>query len=218
MTGESPADLDPESEAFLLAEFETLRDMRASLNSLVATEIQIYVAMVAATFVALAFIGQLVASVTDTVLLIALGALIAVVLLGWATYFRVVDSRVTVVEYARSLNRIRNYYVTREGELTQYVSPNIYDDRPPFGAVGLRTPIFGALLANTGLIAIINSGATAASVGTTAKLFNLTDLVWMSILVAGAFLISIVVHQFWQERKYKLAEANWHSYHPKPSG
>lgn len=200
--------LDDASEAFLLLEFETMREMRAALNTQVATEIQIYVAMVTAMFVALAFIAQFF-EVTTTVLLIALGALGAVVLLGWATYFRVVESRITVVRYARSLNRVRRYFIERNAGLARYVSPDTDENKPPFGAVGATRPIFGALKANTGLIAIINSGSVAASVGILLSLVGVTDRTIAVVVILLAFLASIAIHDGYQMRQYAQAEAAW---------
>lgn len=204
--------LDDDSKAFLLLEFETMREMRAALNTQVAAELQIYVAMVTALFVALAFITQFFA-VTTTVLLIALGALGAVVLLGWATYYRVVESRVTVVRYARSLNRVRHYFVAQDARLAAYVSPDIYDDRPPFGAVGATRPLFGALKANTGLVAIINSGSVAAGVGIALSLVGASNRGMAIVLVLLAFLVSIGIHDWYQRQQYAEAEANWHVRH-----
>lgn len=200
--------LDDVSQAFVLLEFETMRDMRAALNTQVAAEIQIYVAMVTAMFVALAFIAQFF-EVTTTVLLIALGALGAVVLLGWATYYRVVESRITVVRYARSLNRVRRYFVTRNATLTEYVSPDVDPNAPPFGAVGATRPILGALKANTGLVAIIKSGSAAAGVGIATSLFGITNRAWVIVLVLLAFLVSIAIHDWYQMRRYSEAETAW---------
>lgn len=204
--------VDDTSESFMMLEFETMRDMRAALNSQVAAEIQIYVAMVTAMFVALAFIAQFF-RVTTTVLLIAFGALGAVILLGWAIYFRVVESRITVVRYARSLNRVRHYFVARDAELAAFVSPDVYDNSPPFGAVGATRPALGALKANTGLVAIINSGSVAAAVGIAITLFGITDRVWVIVLVLFAFLFSIAAHEWYQMRRYAEAEEAWHAYH-----
>lgn len=204
--------LDDASQAFLLLEFETMRDMRAALNAQVAAELQVYVAMVTAMFVALAFIAQFF-KVTATVLLIALGALAAVVLLGWATYFRVVDSRITVVRYARSLNRVRHYFVARDASLVAYVSPDIFDNRPPFGAIGATRPIFGALKGNTGLVAVINSGSAAAGVGIALSLFGATNRALAIVLVLLAFLVSVAIHDWYQMRRYAEAEAAWRAYH-----
>ena len=217
------------TESFLLLEFESLRELRASLNSLVAAETNIYVAIVGATFLALAFIGQVLgnddqADRDKLVLGLAFGALVVVLLLGSAIYSRVVSSRITVVKYARYMNRVRSYFLSRNVGLSQFISSDIYDDMPPFGAVGTSVPILGALMSNTGMIAILNSSALAALVGISCSLIGISNtslfevgdlgIQWSVVLIVVAFGLAISIHHAYQVRRYRLEERRWIAFHP----
>jgi hypothetical protein len=217
VTGEAPH-LDDEARSFLLLEFETMREMRTALNSLVATEINIYVAIVGATFVALAPVRDILPVGDDIVRTLSVGALCVVVLLGLATYFRVVESRITVVKYARSMNRVRSYFARSTELLHQYISPDIYDDQPPFGAIGSTRPYWGSLLANTGLIAILNSSAFAAIAGLIVPTVGGVDRSWIAGATGSVFLGSVIVHAIYQNARYKSEEARWVSFHPSSAG
>lgn len=230
MSGEVPP-FDAETKAFMMLDFESQRDMRASLNTLVATETNIYVAIVGATFLALAFIGQVLQREGEPgnvhlVLGVAFGALFAVFLLGCAMYNRVVSSRITVVKYARYMNRVRYYFVTSNRALAQYISSDIYDDMPPFGAVGTTVPLLVPLTANTGMIAILNSTAFAAMIGigynmldfSTEPVFEISQLgiSWGLISIVVFFALSIAVHGSYQSFRYYQEEDSWNAHHPKP--
>lgn len=217
MTDDLPS-FDEDIRAFLLLEFETMREMRASLNSLVATETNIYVAIVGATFVALAFMGDLLNVGENTVRTIAVGALCVVALLGVATYYRVVESRITVVKYARSMNRVRSYFAASNARLQPYISPDIHDNKPPFGAIGSTRPMWGALFANTGLIAILNSSALSAIAGTVVPAFGGSDADpgWIVASSGAVFLGSVLAHTIYQNHRYRAEEAAWVSFNPQP--
>ena len=202
---------------FLIADFESTRDMRNAHNTLVASEINIFVAMVTVTFVALAFVSDSFDD-TDRFLVIASWALIPVLFLGWAIFDRVAQSRIQVVEYARVLNRTRWFFVERFPEIERYVSDNIYDNRPAFGAVGRNRPrLGGALLGNSGMIAILNSATFSAIIGIAAHL--VTDIEsngWMTLIVLIAFAGSIAFHGNTLKHRFDQAEQGWESFHPKP--
>jgi hypothetical protein len=220
-------------EAFMLVEFETYRDMRASLNTLVATETNIYVAIVAATFLALAFAGQFVSN-DDTlfsqsvewVLGVALGILSVVYLLGWAIYMRVVSSLVTVARYARYMNRVRNYYYQRDELARPFIGSDIHDDLPPFGSVGGKVPRFNPIVGNTGMISILNGSILAAIVGISYNLLNFSTfrvfslhgfgITWYVIWCVVAFGLSVIVHHKYQLSHYAASEREYVAYHPSP--
>ncbi len=182
------------SSAFLLAEMQTIREMRASLNSLVSSEISIFLAMVTATFVGLAFASEKFA-VSDAFVVVAIWALTVVALLGWALFTRVVRSRVEVVKYARTLNRIRNYFLDSDGSIQKYMSTEIYDDQPPFGSIGSSRPRFLVLSGNTGMIAILNSGVVSSAIASLSYLFGTDNLTIMSALVTLTFILGMAVHE-----------------------
>lgn len=233
--GEGPAThLSPEAEQFLLHEFEAQREMRGNLNSLVAAESNIFVAIVAATFVGLSFLGQ--AVIRDTgiadrhvLYLAALGVLMVDYLLGWSTFRRVVSSRITVVRYARSMNRARRYFVDQYPGLGQFTSPDIYDNRPPMGAVGSSRPLLDVLSGNTGLVAILASACAGAlagvSVATIGDASNITwlqaDQGWKATVVTGtvvlvAFAGSMAAFERHASQRFRAEESTWNAHFPIP--
>ena len=185
-------------------------------NALVASEIDSFVAMVTVTFVALAFVSDSFRDV-DRFLVIAILALIPVLLLGWAIFDRVARSRIQVVEYARMLNRTRRYFVDRFPEIERHVSGNVYDNVPDFGAVGRERPRMGALLANTGMIAILNSATVGAIVGMAFySALDVESSAWLTIIVVAAFIVSLGLHGRSLKKRFDNAEDAWVSYFPKP--
>jgi hypothetical protein len=206
----------PDVTEFLIADFESTREMRNAHNALVASEINIFVAMITVTFVALAFVSDSFRDV-DQFLVIAILALIPVLLLGWAIFDRVARSRIQVVEYARMLNRTRRYFVDRFPEIERHVSGNIFDNVPDFGAVGRERPRMGALLANTGMIAILNSATVGAIVGMAFnRALDVESSAWLTIIVVAAFSVSLWVHGRSLKKRFDRAEDAWVSYFPKP--
>jgi hypothetical protein len=235
LTGhDAPAvQLDEPAEQFLTIEFESQREMRGSLNALVAAESNIFVAIVAATFVGLSFLGQ--ATVRDTgvdyagaLYLAAVGVLLVNYLLGWSTFRRVISSRATVVRYARSMNRTRRYYVDRYPDLAPLVSPDIYDDRPPMGSVGSNRPFLDVLSGNTGLVAILASACLGALIGVgIAAAVDAGHVSRSSVesgrgailaigVVLGTFLGSMLMFERYATRRFAAEEAAWTSHFPKP--
>lgn len=230
---ESPLpELTKEAEQFLRLEFDAQREMRGNLNNLVAAESNIFVAIVGATFLGLSFLGQAVirdsAIVDRHVLYIAaIGVLAVDYLLGWSTFRRVVSSRVTVVRYARTMNRSRRYYVDRSPELALFVSSDICDDRPPMGSVGSGRPFLDVVSGNTGLVAILASACAGALTGvawaalgeTNVDRFPSIDQGWTGALPAGvlvlvAFIGSMAAFERFATRSFALAEAGWHANFP----
>lgn len=222
-----PVHLEPEAEAFLRMEFEAQREMRGSLNTLVAAESNIFVAIVGATFLGLSFLGQAVirdSAVVDrqALYVAAIGVLLVDYLLGWSTFRRVVSSRITVVHYARTMNRARRYYVDRYPDLTDFVSPDIRDDRPPMGSVGSRRPFLDVLSGNTGLVAILASACVGALAGVVLAAVgdaNLDyapaiDRGWRGALPIGALVLlafagSMAAFELSATRSFRAAEARW---------
>jgi hypothetical protein len=222
-----PSFLKPEAEQFLRSEFEAQREMRGNLNNLVAAETNIFVAIVAATFLGLSFLGQ--AIIRDSAIidrpvlyLAAIGVLVVDYLLGWSTFRRVVSSRITVVRYARTMNRARRYYVDRYPDLADYVSPDIRDDRPPMGSVGSSRPLLDVLSGNTGLIAILASACAgalagvilAAVLGAGVDVLPEIDRGWRGAAPIGAvvllaFVGSMAAFERHATRSFEAAEARW---------
>ena len=63
------------------------------------------------------------------------------------------------------MNRTRRYYVDRYPDLAPFISPDIYDDRPPMGSVGSHRPFLDVVSGNTGLVAILASACLSSLAG-----------------------------------------------------
>lgn len=206
MTADQPGS-DP--EAFLIAEYETIPELRSAHNTLVAAEFSIFVAMATAVFVALAFLSERFEGEASDLLTFSAAVMAILALLGWAIFDRVVRSRVQVVEYARHLNRIRRYFVERHPDIAPFVGARPCDTLPRFGAIGGDHPWFPS--GNTGLISIVNSAVVAALAGVLLALVSdnheLTPR--LSAACTLVFLVSLAVHHQYQNRKCGHAELAW---------
>lgn len=189
---------------FLLAELSTMREMRASLNSLVSTEISIFLAMVTATFVGLGFASDRF-DFSNEVLTISIAALAIIALLGWALFTRVVVSRIEVVKYARNMNRVRNYFVQHDARIEMHASDDIHDDLPPFGAIGTSRPQFMPS-GNTGMIAILNSVVLGVMVAMLANVAGIDRIVALVAVGGIVFMASLVGHSLYEGKRYRRAD------------
>ncbi|MGH2561248.1 MAG: hypothetical protein ACRDJH_19435 [Thermomicrobiales bacterium] len=154
-----------DGEAFLLADFESFRELRNSLNTLVNSEINVYLAMVTATLIGLGFLGDRLSFGSD-VRRIGISVLLIVCLLGIVIFGRVVEGRIQVHSYLRSMNRIRRYFWDNDLRVRPYLNQRaIYDDVPRFAVIGQSESKLGSLRGNTGMIAILNSGTVGALAG-----------------------------------------------------
>jgi hypothetical protein len=219
--------LEPVAEQFLRSEFDAQREMRGNLNTLVAAETNIFVAIVGATFLGLSFLGQAVireSAIVDRPVLYfaAIGVLVIDYLLGWSTFDRVVSSRITVVRYARTMNRARRYYVDRYPDLADFVSPDIRDDRPPMGSVGSSQPSLNVLSGNTGLVAILASACAGALAGAILAAIFEADFAFLPNIHHGweqaapigaavllAFVASMIKFECTATHAFEAAEARW---------
>lgn len=195
-------------ETFLLADFESFRELRSSLNALVNSEINVYLAMVAATLLGLGFLGNRL-SFGSEVRRIGIGVLLVVCLLGIVIFGRVVEGRIQVHSYLRSMNRIRRYFWDHDPRVRPYLNRRtIYDDVPRFAVIGQSDSNLGSLRGNTGMIAILNSG----TIGTLAVLITLEILDvagidrWQDAVLSAValtiFVAALVLHGRYQVKRF----------------
>jgi hypothetical protein len=193
-------------EEFLLADFEALRELRANLNTLVTSEINVFLTMVTATFVALGFLGDRI-SFGERFRLLALGVLLVVCLLGIITFARVVESRIQVHSYARSMNRIRRYFFCQSMTIAPYLDQRAVSDAlPRYAAIGQSRGRIRAMLGNTGMIATLNSATLAAFGVILAILLGYDENSVLVTIALVLFVVGVGSHEFYQHHRYADAE------------
>jgi hypothetical protein len=124
-----------EALSFLSAEFNLIEHMRESLVNLVNQRFNFLLALVSATLVAISFLGTELHFGT-AFFLIASGLLVSVLMLGLIVFARALEAEVMTIIYIRALNRLRNFYVTNEPAIRDYLTMPWYDDVPSFYAPG----------------------------------------------------------------------------------
>jgi hypothetical protein len=124
-----------ETFEYMKAEFTLLEHMRESLVNLVNQRFNFLLALVSATLVAISFLGNEL-HFSAVFFLIASGLLGSVLILGLIVFARALEGEVMTIIYIRALNRIRNFFVTHDPSIRDYLMMPWYDDVPSFYAPG----------------------------------------------------------------------------------
>jgi hypothetical protein len=156
MTTESQPILKDEVGRFLLAEYELLKDSRASVTAQGENRARFFVAIVSATVAVMALLPDELLNATD-VFYFATSVVVSLLLVfGWLTFARLVEAHISNTKYTRGLNRIRRYFLEADSRIADYLMLPINDDFPVFGKVGsLSTKVIKSGLST--MIAVINS-------------------------------------------------------------
>jgi hypothetical protein len=154
-------DTSGETFSFMRAEFDLLEHMRESLVNLVNQRFNFLLALVSATLVAISFLGNEL-HFSAVFFLIASGLLGSVLILGLIVFARALEGEVMTIIYIRALNRIRNYFVTHDPTIRDYLMMPWYDDVPSFYAPGYdiskaSDPWWTRFTNLPAMIAVINS-------------------------------------------------------------
>jgi len=147
---------------FMLAEYETLRDLRASLVSQGESRVNFLLATISGAVVALALVNQGAYS-KDIVITINAMILVGLFLLGLITYLRLVHRGIAITVYTRGINRIRRYFVERVPDIGDYLILPTSDDVPSLRYGGFFSRGLGSV-GLAGMVAIIDSIISVASV------------------------------------------------------
>ena len=134
-SGKAGAAISSETPEFLKAEFQLIEHMRESLVNLVNQRFNFLLALVSATLVAISFLGNEL-HFSSVFFLVASGLLVSVLMLGLIVFARALEAEVMTIIYIRALNRIRNYFVTNDPTIRQYLTMPWYDDVPSLYAPG----------------------------------------------------------------------------------
>lgn len=123
---------DPDlSSQILLAEHERLSELFLYNSDLGEKRTTAYLTLVSLGVGGLLGLSQL-HSDQETILQVSLGILSGIFLLGFITYFRLIERRVRNTEYLRAINRIHAYYVQNNPSLEPFFYWPPSDDTPHF--------------------------------------------------------------------------------------
>jgi hypothetical protein len=188
----------------LTTEQFTLQTARAAAIAEANGRASIFLASVASALVALGFIGQI-SRVGDAFIPFGLVLCATLLFLGLATFERVLQSAIEDLIYRHGMNRIRHFYVEIAPRVADYLVLPTYDDATATAQSLALTRRWGRqrLLTLASTVAVINSVLLGAFVGLlTSTLLSLPLLAYVGIGV-GAGLISLVLHQRYQEMRWQ---------------
>lgn len=196
-----PLTTDAES-AFMLAEYESLRQFWLAQSTAGEARLNYYLLTVSAAVVGIGLVNQL---ADRAIVPYVSGALIVgVFVIGLVTFARIVERTISMTQYVRGMNRIRRYFTDRQSALAEYLILPTVDDVPAFRSMSLR----GRGLSAVGLsqtVAIINSILAGSGAMIVLRVTLTLDNAWA---IAGGLLVFGLIYLS-QSRFYagRVAEA-----------
>jgi hypothetical protein len=183
---------------FMLAEYEHLKDFRASMISQMESRLNFLFASVSGIAAVLALISQI-TGVSPAFFVIALSLTFLLFLLGSITFARLVEGHISLTLYTRGINRIRRFFVDNDDTIKDYILLPVTDDVPKFGILGFSSTRI-SITGNVGMTLLLNTIIFGCFF---ALLINLVlaRLSYLSIL--AVFLASMLVW-FAQLRYYDM--------------
>lgn len=195
-------------EEFLMAEYTTLKEFRASQLEQSQNRFNFFLALVSGALAIIALVNDRNNAFSTPTFFVGTGiTALSLLYLGIVTYRRIVQTHIRMVEYTRGMNRIRRYFVENYPEIMPYLTFSSDDTRPKLGALGSLTISATGL---TSMVMFINT--VLATVGLNFLLFQLTlslgeaqpvILVISVVLTAG---LSLLLHR--RDLKKQLAQAD----------
>lgn len=176
----------------------------------------LFVGAVSSGLVALALVGQL-SHLGTAFFVFSLVVIPTLVFMGLITFERVLQSGTADIMYARGVNRIRHLYLEYAPQLQPYFILSAHDDRgETLRHELMSTSWLQIFLTMAGMIAMINSVLIGSFVGLLLVLFTLP--LWVCTSAgAGAFLVSVVIHQRYQWGQWMQLEHTFPVLFPFPS-
>lgn len=128
------------AEEFLMAEYTTLKEFRASQLEQSQNRFNFFLALVSGAVAIIALVSDQSSSLSVSALLITIGTTaLALLYLGVVTFRRIIQTHIRIVEYTRGMNRIRRYFVEHYPETAVYLTFSTDDTRPKLGTLGSLT-------------------------------------------------------------------------------
>lgn len=200
--------IDDPSTEILLAEHERLSALFLYNSDLGEKRTTSYLTLVSLGVGGLLGLSQLNTDQT-TMLELSMGILAGVFLLGFITFFRLVERRIRNTEYLRAINRIHAYFVGDNPGLGPYFSWPTADDYPSFSG---RLSDFTAL---RDIIALLNGASFGVLVALTGHLLQpeprtvLPSMITLGIALGVAVLVAqLVIENRILKKEERNAQAN----------
>jgi len=188
-------------KSFMLAEYAMLRELRQHIVSVGEHRVNVFLATVSGSAVALALINQL-SSLGRTRHVIIATILAGLLLLGLITFDRLVKRSVVMTVYTRGLNRVRRYFVDSYPEISQYIILPVHDDTPSFKAERFLQPDTGL----AALVAVLNSTIAVADCVVLVKVVLEMRTLWALVTGAVVFLTFLLVQHRYRRARRTAAE------------
>ena len=202
------ADKDLESSTeILLAEHERLSALFLYNSDLGEKRITAYLTLVSLSVGGLLGLSQLHPDRT-TLLELSAGIMAGIFLLGFITFFRLIERRIRNTEYLRAINRIHAYFANNDPEVGPYFFWPHADDVPSFSGK------FSDFTALREIIAILNSVFFGTAVVLLGHLFQpeprsvISELVVLGIIVGvGVLAAQIAIETIVLRKEERIARA-----------
>jgi hypothetical protein len=203
--------------SIMTTEHFALQGARSSIISDANGRSALFLGSVSTTLVALALVAQ--ASHLGTAFhVFSLVLFPTLFFLGVFTFQRVLQSGVEDTLCARGINRIRHFYVEVAPQMADYFTLSTHDDAAGFllnMAVG-SSPV-QLFRTTSGMLAVINSVLGGVFVGFLVAVVAARSLALATGTSIAIFLLSLFVHQRYQQVTYRRADQTTHVLFPTPT-
>mgnify|MGYP000855927713 CR=1 FL=1 len=190
------------SDYFMLAEYEHLTEMLLYTKEVGHKRVQFWLSIVSAAGGLLALFYQIdkgSAAFFGTALI----ACLALFIVGWSIFLKLIHRTITTVEYLRGLGKIKHYFSENDGRIKKHLYFPARDDLPSFS---YNPHMMGSSL--RGLVVTINSFIIAAVVAI------LPYFIWGEwsrlpveiILAIAAFGVSYLAHELYAVWRFGKAQ------------
>ena len=190
-----------EEHEFMLAEYQTLRELRESSVRLGEARVTSFLTLLSAAILGAGFSAGVFGLPNQLTLLV----LAAVAAVGCHMFVRVVESEIAVVEYTRGMNWLRNYFVDKHSKVALYTSLSLNDDHPSFGGGGRsRDGLIGAA-GLSGVVWIINGmlfGLLAAVAAVQVPALSGVDPLQFGVAALVLTFVLESIWYFWRKGKH----------------
>lgn len=176
----------------------------------------IFVGAVSSGLVALALVGQL-SHLGTAFFVFSLVVLPTLFMMGLITFERVLQAGKADLVYARGINRIRHLYLEYAPQMQPYFILSAHDDsEETLRHEAMHPSWVQSFLTMAGMVGMVNSVLSGSFAGV--LLVLLTFPLWVCTTSGVVvFLVSVALHQFYQQGQWGRLERSLPVYFPSPS-
>jgi hypothetical protein len=168
-----PTELRDAPDEFILAEYAGLQSLRQGLVTLGENRLNFFLATVSGALVGAGLLIDKLSTYGDLVFYVVGFIFAGLLLLGIATFVRMVERSIGVVIYSRGMNRLRRYFVDKNPDIERYIIQPINDDWPSFESLGFKEK-GASTIGLSEMVAALNSTIVSVIIAIGIRLF-LTD-------------------------------------------